>query len=168
MSTTLDDELLRDFFGSEEQRSIFDARARLQAWLDVERALAETQGELGVIPAAAAERIAAACDASDYDLDELRAEINATQHPIVPVVHALEKRVGECGRYVHFGATTQDIMDTGQSLQLRASLQAVERDLAAAIEATRGLARAHRDTPEAGRTHGQQAVPITFGLKAAT
>ena len=168
MSTTLDDELLRDFFGSEEQRRIFDARARLQAWLDVERALADTQAELGVIPADAAARIATACDASGYDLEELRAEINASQHPIVPVVHALENRAGEAKRFVHFGATTQDIMDTGQSLQLRASLDALERDLAAAVEAARTLARAHRDTPQAGRTHGQHAVPITFGLKAAT
>jgi adenylosuccinate lyase/3-carboxy-cis,cis-muconate cycloisomerase len=168
MSTTLDDELLRDFFGSEEQRRIFDARARLQAWLDVERALAETQAELGVIPAAAAARIAAVCDASDYDLELLRAEINASQHPIVPVVHAIENRAGEAGRFVHFGATTQDIMDTGQSLQLRTSLEAVERDLAGAVEGARTLARAHRDTPEPGRTHGQHAVPITFGLKAAT
>lgn len=168
MPTTLDDELLRDFFGSEEQRRIFDARARLQAWLDVERALAESQAELGVIPAAAAARIAEACDASDYHLDELRGEINATQHPLVPVVHALERRVGDVGRFVHFGATTQDIMDTGQSLQLRASLNAVERDLAGALEAAAALARAHRETPQAGRTHGQHAVPITFGLKAAT
>jgi adenylosuccinate lyase/3-carboxy-cis,cis-muconate cycloisomerase len=169
MPTGLDDDLLRDFFGNADQRRIFDARARLQAWLDVERALAETQAELGVIPAEAAERIAAACDAEDYDLDALRAEINDTQHPIVPVVHALEHRVGdEAARFVHFGATTQDIMDTGQALQLRASLDLIEADLDGAIAAARALAAAHRDVPQAGRTHCQHAVPITFGLKAAT
>ena len=169
MGIGLDDDLLRDIFGTEEQRAIFDARARLQGWLDTERALAEAQAELGLIPAAAAERIAAACDARAYDMAALREEINATQHPIVPVVHALERAVGEeTARHVHFGATTQDIMDTGHVLQLRASLDALERDLDAAVAAAARLARDHRDTVEAGRTHGQQAVPVTFGLKAAT
>lgn len=169
MGITLDDDLLRDFFGNGEQRSIFDARARLQGWLDTERALAETQAELGLIPIAAAERIAAACEATEFDLDKLRGEINAAQHPIVPVVHALEQKVGaEAARFVHFGATSQDIMDTGQALQLRTSLVALERDIAAAIEAAASLSREHRDTAQAGRTHGQHAVPITFGLKAAT
>ena len=169
MGLTLDDDLLRGFFGTEEQRRIFDGRARLQAWLDTERALAEAQAELGLIPAAAAERIAAACDAGAYDLEALREEIDATQHPIVPVVHALERAVGEeAARYVHFGATTQDIMDTGHVLQVRASLDAIERDLAAAVAAAARLAGEHRDTVQPGRTHGQQAVPVTFGLKAAT
>lgn len=168
MGTTLDDELLRDFFGTDELRAIFDARARLQAWLDTERALAETQAELGIVPADAAARIAAACDAEQFNLDELRAGINATQHPIVPVVHALEARLGEHAGYVHFGATTQDIMDTGQVLQVRAALEVIARDLAGAIAAAARLADEHRATPQAGRTHAQQAVPISFGLKAAT
>lgn len=169
MGISLDDELLRDFFGTAEQRRIFDARARLQSWLDTERALAEAQAELGLVPGHAAEAVAAACDAGAYDLDELREQINVTQHPIVPVVHALEHRVGaDAARFVHFGATTQDIMDTGQALQLRSSLTAIERDVAGAVEAAIALARDHRDTAQAGRTHGQHAVPITFGLKAAT
>lgn len=169
MPSGLDDDLLRDFFGTDAQRRIFDGRARLQSWLDVERALAETQAELGIIPAEAAERIAAACDAAGYDLDALREEVNRTQHPIVPVVHALEHAAGpEAARFVHFGATTQDIMDTGQALQLRRSLELIEADLARAIAGAERLAREHRSTPQAGRTHAQHAVPITFGLKAAT
>jgi 3-carboxy-cis,cis-muconate cycloisomerase len=169
MGLTLDDDLLRDFFGTEEHRRIFDARARLQSWLDVERAIAAVQAELGVIPANAAADIEAACDAERYDLTALREEINATQHPIVAVVHALEHEVGPTNaRFVHYGATTQDIMDTGQALQVRASLDAIERDVAAAADAAAELAQTHRETPQAGRTHGQHAVPITFGLKAAT
>ncbi len=168
MPTTMDDDLLRDFFGSPAQRGSFDGRARLQAWMDVERALAEAQCELGVIPAQAAERIAGQCDAQDYDLDALRAEIDATQHPIVPVVRALERRAGPGARFVHFGATTQDIMDTGQALQLRASLDLLQGDLERALAAARRLSARHRGTAQAGRTHGQHAVPITFGLKAAS
>lgn len=169
MATGLDDDLLRDFFGTAAYRTIFDARQRLQSWLDVERALAEAQAELGLIPPGAATTIAAHCEASLYDLDALRDEINATQHPIVPVVHALEQRVGpEVARYVHFGATTQDIMDTGAVLQLRSALDRLTADLDAAVCAATAVAREHRATPQAGRTHAQHAVPITFGLKAAT
>lgn len=169
MGTTLDDDLLRDFFGTKEQRRIFDGRARLQSWLDVERAIVETQTDLGLVPAEAGQRVAAACEASAYDLDKLREEINATQHPIVAVVHALERKVdADAARFVHFGATTQDIMDTGQALQLRASLDSIERDLAGAIAAAAVLGGEYGATPQAGRTHGQHAVPITFGLKAAT
>lgn len=168
MGTVLDDELLRDFFGTDEQRGIFDARARLQAWLDVERALAEVQAELGIVPKDAARRIAAACDADDFDLERLRTEINIVQHPVVPVVRELERRCGDAGRFVHLGATTQDIMDTGQVLQVRRSFDAIQRDVIAAAAAAAELAAAHRDTVQAGRTRGQHAVPITFGLKAVT
>ena len=168
MSTTLDDELLRDFFGTQEQRDIFDARARLQAWLDVERALVEVQAELGIVPESAARRIAAACDAREFDLEHLRAEINAAQHPIVPVVRELERRSGEAARFVHLGATTQDIMDTGHVLQLGRAFDAILRDLETAADAAAQLAERHRHTVQAGRTRGQQAVPITFGLKAIT
>ena len=168
MSTTLDDELLRDFFGTQEQRDIFDARARLQAWLDVERALVEVQADLGIVPESAARRIAAACDAREFDLERLRAEINAVQHPIVPVVRELERRSGDAARFVHLGATTQDIMDTGHVLQLGRSFDAILRDLNTAAAAAAQLAETHRRTIQAGRTRGQQAVPITFGLKVTT
>jgi 3-carboxy-cis,cis-muconate cycloisomerase len=168
MSTTLDDELLRDFFGTQEQRDIFDARARLQAWLDVERALVEVQAQLGVVPESAAERIAGLCDASTFDLERLGSEINAAQHPLVPVVHELERRAGDAARFVHYGATTQDIMDTAHVLQLRRSFDVVERDLRAAAAHAAQLAQTYSQTVQAGRTRGQHAVPITFGLKAAT
>jgi len=168
MATTLDCELLRDLFGSAEVREAFDSRALLQGWLDAERALAEGEAEAGVIPGAAALRIARECDASLYDLAALREGIAETQHPLVPLVRALSERCGEEGGWVHWGATTQDITDTGAVLQVRRALGPIERDLARARQGAVLLAAEHRDTPMAGRSHGQHAVPITFGLKAAS
>ena len=92
MPTTLDCEVLRDLYGSEEVRRAFDSRALVQAWLDVERALAEAEAEIGVIPVAAAERIAREADASLYDLAALRRGIAESQHPLVPLVRALAAR----------------------------------------------------------------------------
>ena len=147
---------------------MFDSRALVQAWLDVERALAEAEAEVGVIPAAAAERIAAEADASLYDLAELREGIAASKHPLVPLIRALVERCGDEGGWVHWGATTQDIVDTALVLQARAALVPIARDLERSYRAACALALRHRDTPMAGRTHFQHAVPITFGLKAAT
>jgi 3-carboxy-cis,cis-muconate cycloisomerase len=168
LPTTLDCEVLRDLYGSEELRQVFDSRALLQAWLDVERALAEAEAEVGIIPRAAAARIAREADASLYDLAALRSGIAESQHPLVPLVRALAERCGEDGHFVHWGATTQDIIDTGLILQTRAALVPIRCDLSRALAAAADLARRFVGTPMAGRTHGQHAVPITFGLKAAT
>lgn len=167
MPTTLDCEVLRDLYGSEELRQAFDSRALIQAWLDVERALAEAEAEVGIIPSAAAARIGREADASLYDLTALRSGIAESQHPLVPLIRALVERCGEDGRFVHWGATTQDVIDTGLVLQTRAALDPIKRDLDRTLAAAAGLARQFRSTPMAGRTHGQHAVPITFGLKAA-
>jgi adenylosuccinate lyase/3-carboxy-cis,cis-muconate cycloisomerase len=167
VATTLDCVVLGDLYGTPELREIFDSRALVQAWLDVERALAEAQAEVGVVPAAAAERIAAEADAAGFDLDALREGVLATQHPLVPLVRELAERCGEGGRWVHWGATTQDIVDTALVLLAGQALRPIERDLDRALRAAAGLAARYRDTPMAGRTHGQHAVPITFGLKAA-
>ncbi len=168
MPTTLDCELLRDLFGSAEMRDVFDSRALPQSWLDAERALAEAEAEVGVIPRSAAERIGQQCDASLYDLGALRRGIADTQHPLVPLIRALAEQCGEEGGWVHWGATTQDITDTGAVLQVRRALGPIERDIGRARRAAVRLAAEHRDTPMAGRTHNQHAVPITFGLKAAS
>jgi 3-carboxy-cis,cis-muconate cycloisomerase len=168
VATTLDCEVLRDLYGSEELRAIFDSRALVQAWLDVERALAAAEAEVGLIPAAAAERISVEADAARYDLTALRAAIAESQHPLVPLVRALAERCGEHGNFVHWGVTTQDVIDTGLVLQLRAGLAPIRRDLRRSLAAAAHLARALSGTAMAGRTHGQHAVPITFGLKAAT
>jgi adenylosuccinate lyase/3-carboxy-cis,cis-muconate cycloisomerase len=168
-STGLDCVVLGGLFTTEELRGAFDSSALVQAWLDVEAALARAEAEVGVIPAEAAAEISAKADVAAFDLQQIGAEVHESQHPLVPLVRMLAARCGgEAGAYVHWGATTQDVVDTGLVLQMRAALRPISRDLRRAIEAAAALARNHRDLPMAGRTHGQHAVPITFGLKAAT
>jgi 3-carboxy-cis,cis-muconate cycloisomerase len=167
MPTSLDCALLGDFFGTQAMRELFDSRALLQSWLEVEAVLAEAEAECGLIPAAAAAAIRAAADARDYDLGELGTEILQTQHPLVPIVRALTAAAGDAGRYVHYGATTQDIMDTACVLQVRDGLALLTEDLDDIRNGLASVARDHAATPMAGRTHGQHAVPITLGLKAS-
>jgi adenylosuccinate lyase len=167
MPTTLDCELLRDLFGSAEMRRLFDTRAMVQAWLDAEAALASAEAEIGLIPQAAADRIRREATVDHFDLAELRAGIAESQHPVVPLIRALTERCGEAGAYVHWGATTQDIIDTGMVLQIRAALPWLLGCAdSARVESSR-LAHQFAGAPMAARTHGQHAVPMTFGLKAA-
>ena len=123
---------------------------------------------MGVLPVAAADRIEREARADLYDLDELRTGVTETQHPLVPLVRALAERCGDARGFVHWGATTQDVLDTGLILQVRAALGPIRRDLRRSTIAAAALALKHRSLPMAGRTHGQHAVPITFGLKAAS
>jgi 3-carboxy-cis,cis-muconate cycloisomerase len=149
----------------------FSAEARLQAMLDVEAALAEAEAALGVIPAAAATAIRAAARVSFYDAAAIAAEARQAGNLAIPLVHHLTNRVAAddamAARYVHWGATSQDIIDTALVLQLRASVPSIVRDLQRAAEAAAGHARRHVDTLMPGRTWLQQATPTTFGLKAA-
>jgi 3-carboxy-cis,cis-muconate cycloisomerase len=168
LPTTLDCEVLRDLYGSSEVRAAFESRSLVQSWLDVESALAAAEAEAGVVPAAAAERIAREADAALYDLEAVRAGIARSQHPLVPLIRSLAERCGEHGGWVHWGATTQDVIDTGLVLQMRAALTPIARDLTRSAVAAERLADQFRATPMAGRTHGQHAVPITFGFKAAS
>lgn len=168
MTTTLDCALLRDLYGTPELRALFTTTALVQSWLDVEAALAAAEAEVGIVPPEDAARIARECDASLYDLDALRAGLAVTKHPLVPLIRALTERCGEAGGWVHWGATTQDVVDTGLVLQARSALVPIDRDLERAGRAAAALARGYAETPMAGRTHFQHAVPITFGLKAAT
>jgi len=166
-STVLDSLLFRDAFGTPAMRDIFSDRAQISRYVDVEIALAKAEAKCGVIPADAAVDIARRCRVDDLDLDLLRNETDNVGYPILPLVHQLVKQCGEAGRYLHWGATTQDIMDTGVVLQMRDGLQTIENDIAALRAILRDLARKHRNTAMAGRTHLQQALPITFGYKAA-
>jgi adenylosuccinate lyase len=164
----IDSELFRDQFGTEATRAIFSDRTTVQRWLDVEAALAKVQAKLGVIPAAAAQEIQDKARAELIDLGELKAEMDRTSHPIVPLLRAMKKIcAGDAGEYIHWGATTQDIMDTGTILQVRDALDEIERGLRTVHANVCDLARAHRDLTMVGRSHGQQALPITFGFKAA-
>jgi 3-carboxy-cis,cis-muconate cycloisomerase len=165
--TTLDCTLFRDVFGTDRMRAVLDSRALLQAWLDVEAALAGAEAEAGVVPTAAAEAIAAAARAEAFDLDALRESMGSSQHPLVPAVRALTEAAGEAGHWVHWGATTQDVMDTAAVLQARSALELVEGSLDELIAALAEQAEQHAATPMAGRTHGQHAVPTTFGLVVA-
>jgi len=143
-------------------------RAWLQAMLDVEAALAAAEAQLGIVPPAAAEAIAAACDAGRFDPGALAREARDTGSPVVPLVRALAAELpGEAARYVHWGATSQDVMDTAAMLVAQRTLRLVDEDLRGVARACAKLADEHRGTPMAGRTLLQQALPITFGLKAA-
>lgn len=167
-SSVIDSALLRDMYGTEEMRRIFSDESMVQRWLDVEAALAQAEGELGVVPGWAAEEIARKARVELLDLASMKAEIDRTGHTIVPLIRALQVVCdGEAGQYIHWGATTQDIVDSGTVLQLRDAHRAIVRDLRAIEELLIGLAERHRDTIMAARTHGQQALPTTFGLKVA-
>ena len=159
--------IFRDAFGTPRMIALFSDRALLARYVEVEVALARAQARCGIVPREAAEAIAARASAEALDLERLRRETDNVGYPILPLVQQLAQQCGEAGRYLHWGATTQDIMDTALVLQLREALEVVEADLAALRDILARLARRHRDTPMAGRTHLQQALPITFGYKAA-
>jgi 3-carboxy-cis,cis-muconate cycloisomerase/3-oxoadipate enol-lactonase len=147
-------------------------RAVLRAMLDAERALAAASARVGIVPEAAATAIAAACQADRFDPAELGRRAEAAGNPVVPLVGDLTQAVAaeagpEAARWVHHGATSQDILDTAISLVAARALGPVLDDLDGAAEAAAGLAGRHRDTIMAGRTLGQQALPTSFGLKAA-
>ncbi len=166
-STVLDSILFRDSFGTPQMRAVFSDHAAIERYVEVEVALARAEARCGVIPAEAADAIAKKSSAAAFDFDLLRHETENVGYPILPVVHQMAKQCGEAGRYVHWGATTQDIMDTAVVLQVRAGLDLVEADIAQMRRILGDLAKRYRDTPMAGRTHLQQALPITFGYKAA-
>ncbi|HZR91325.1 MAG TPA: 3-carboxy-cis,cis-muconate cycloisomerase [Gaiellaceae bacterium] len=162
------DELFGPLFTPAPLREAVSGRAWLQAMLDAERALAAAEAQAGVIPPQAAEAIARACSADAFDPARIGADGADSAAPVVPLVRALRSAVGEeAARYVHWGATTQDIVDTAAMLVARNALGLVGADLDAVAAACAALAERHRSTPIAARTLLQQAVPSTFGLKAA-
>jgi 3-carboxy-cis,cis-muconate cycloisomerase len=166
-STMFDSAIFRDAFGSAGMREIFSDEGLIARYVEVEVALAAAEARVGVIPKDAAAAIKKLARAVAIDVAKLKAETDLVGYPIVGVVHQLAKQCGDAGRYVHWGATTQDIMDTATVLQIRAALELVEADLAAMDSALATLAKKHRGTVMAGRTHLQHALPVTFGYKAA-
>jgi adenylosuccinate lyase/3-carboxy-cis,cis-muconate cycloisomerase len=153
---------------SEAARAIWSDTATLQSWLDVEAQLAAAQAELGLVPPEAAAAIAAKADARLFDTEALAAEIAHAQHPLVPVLRQFEALCGEpAAGWLHWGATTQNIFDTALALQMRRTHALVTGDLRRALSAMARMAHEHRDTPVAGRTHGQHALPTTLGFKIA-
>jgi 3-carboxy-cis,cis-muconate cycloisomerase len=151
-----------------EARRIWSDEGTLQAWLRVEAALARAQGTLGIIPREAAEVIARHTDIRGFDLARLTEEIAFAQHPFVPVLRQFEKLCGEpAAGYIHWGATTQNIFDTANALQMAQTHAMTLGALASTIKRFATLATEHRHTLQAGRTHGQHALPMTFGFKVA-
>src|SRR5919197_759922 len=149
-------------------RALFTEAARFQSWLDVEAALAEAQADLGIIPAAAAREITEKAQLSYIDLSAVRAGLARTGHPLVPLVWELDRACeGDAGGYVHWGATTQNITQTGQLLQVRRAHEIFLRQLATILTTLADLAERTKDALLPGRTHGQHAVPATFGFKVA-
>ena len=164
--------LFGDMFGTAAMRAVFGELGFLARCAEVEAALARAQARAGIVPTEAAEAITRAAAAvierpQTLDLARLKRETETVGYPILPLVRQLADKAGDAGRWVHWGATTQDIMDTAAVLQIRAGLELIEADLTALRGHLAALARRWRDAPMAGRTHLQHALPITFGYKAA-
>jgi 3-carboxy-cis,cis-muconate cycloisomerase len=163
--------LLDLLFSTESMRAVFSDRNRLQGMLTFERALAHAEARSNIIPERAAEAIARRCLAEAYDFAELARGAEQAGNLAIPLAQALTELVErddtEAARFVHWGATSQDMIDTGLTLQMRDGLDLIESDLARLVDAYRRLADTHRSTLMAGRTWMQQAAPITFGLKVA-
>ena len=162
-----DGPILGTLYGSDAMRAAFSEQAYFQRMLDVEAALARVQARLGIIPADAADAIIAAARYGNLDVEELAASARNVGYPVVGLVAGLSRAAGEAGAWTHWGATTQDIMDSATVLQVREGLNLIEAELRAIVAAFAIQAERHRDTVMAGRTHLQQALPTTFGLKCA-
>jgi 3-carboxy-cis,cis-muconate cycloisomerase len=168
-STAIDSAVFRDIFSSEAMRRVFSDEHRVQCYLDIEAALAQVQARLDLIPQSAAAEITTKCTLESIDMARLKTQTELIGYPVLPVVQQLVATCSDhLGEYCHWGATTQDITDTATIMQIREALALVEQDLAAIAGSLADLARRHRNTPMAGRSNLQQAVPITFGYKAAT
>ncbi len=167
-SHPLDFDINPDVYSFPELRALFDEKAVYQRWLDFEAALATAQGELGVIPAGAAREIARKARIELLDLEQVREGYGRSRNSLLPLLGGLRRACADgWGEYVHYGATTQDALDTGEVLALRQTLAIVYRDLRRVEAVCLDLARTHRHTPMVARTHGQQALPFTLGMKVA-
>jgi 3-carboxy-cis,cis-muconate cycloisomerase len=162
-----DSPILGTLYGSDAMRAVFDEQAYFQRMLDVEAALARVQGRMGVIPADAAEAIVAAARIENLRTENLAASARNVGYPVVGLVSGLSEAAGPAGAWTHWGATTQDIMDTATVLQVRDGLDLIVTEISAILTAFTAQADKHRHTVMAGRTHLQQALPVTFGLKCA-
>lgn len=167
-SHVIDSVFFKDLYGSAEMRAVFDDHNLLQKWLDYEAALARAEAALGLVPVEAAAEITRNARAELMDKDAIKRGVDKTVHPLVSLIWQLSEHCeGDAGGYVHWGATTQDVMDTAIVLQIKEAFPLFEEALSSLIDVASALAQTHRDTVMAGRTHGQQALPITFGFKVA-
>ncbi|MFD8379499.1 adenylosuccinate lyase family protein [Streptomyces sp. NPDC059679] len=166
-STVFDSFLFRDMFGTPAMREIFSDTAYVQRIIDTETALARAQAKVGIIPAEAADDITAKAGLDGLDLERLRTETEIVGYPVLPIVKQVAEQCGDAGRYLHWGATTQDIMDTAVMLQCKQGVALLQDQLDRVRRALRLLADEHAATVTAGRTHLQHALPVTFGYRCA-
>jgi 3-carboxy-cis,cis-muconate cycloisomerase len=168
-STILDSAVFRDIFTTPAMRQVWSDENRVQKYLDFEKALAVAQARLSIIPQDACDEIVRHCNVEEYDFGLLKQATERIGYPVLPVVQQLVKLCKDrLGEWSHWGATTQDITDTATVMQIREALDLIGQEIDAICAALAGLARKYRDTPMAGRSNLQQAVPITFGYKMAT
>ncbi len=167
-SNVIDSTLFREMYGSDALRQVFTDEAMVQCWLDYEAALARAEAASGLVPEAAAAEITAKARVEMIDFARLKQGIEDATHELVPLIWQLSALCeGDAGGYVHWGATTQDVTDTGLMMQLQRAHGIVLADLQRLAAALAALARRERNTIMPGRTHGQHTPPITFGFKVA-
>lgn len=166
-SHILDFLTLGNNFGTPEMREVWSEQNRLAQHVKVEVALAQAEAEFGLIPAEAARQITEKANADELDLEEIAKEIARLKHSLMATINALQKQCGDAGEYIHYGVTTQDIVDTGTVLQLQQAFAIVERDTRLIAQELKKQAKKYQFTPMVGRTHGMQALPTTLGFKLA-
>jgi 3-carboxy-cis,cis-muconate cycloisomerase len=167
-ATALDSAIFCDIFSTPQMRQIFSDEARTAYCLEIEAALARAQARLRIIPEHAAREIVRQCRIENIDFARLKKQTERIGYPILGIVQQIVDLCADgLGEWCHWGATTQDITDTAAILQVRAALQLVEKEIDAIAGALADLSRRYRDTPMAGRSNLQQAVPLTFGFKTA-
>jgi len=154
-------------YGREEMKAIFSEKSKLQSYLDVEAALVRAHAAVGAVPAEAAEAVEKAADIDAVGIERIREIERETKHDIMAVVKAMAEAAGEHGGYIHLGATSNDIVDTANALQHKKAIALLKDDLRGLEMVLIGLAKQHKDTIMTGRTHGQFAIPLPFGLKMA-
>lgn len=168
-ATIFDSLVFRDIFTTPQMRAVFSDENRVQKYLDFEAALARAEASLGLIPREAADEIVKHCSADKIDMAKVKDATEKIGAPVLPVTKQLSALCKDRhGEWVHWGATTQDVTDTATVLQIKEALVLIETEIAAVCDALAALAKKYRDTPMAGRSKLQQAVPITFGYKMAT
>jgi len=147
-----------------EMGAIWSEQRRYETWLEVELAAIDAMAEAGIVPADAARDLRAK---AGVDVDRIEEIEQTTQHDVIAFTTAVAEKVGPAARWLHFGLTSSDVVDTAQAIQMRQACDLIVKDLAGLMDAVRLRAEEHRRTPMIGRTHGVHAEPMTFGLKLA-
>lgn len=167
-SFCFDSKLFKDEYSTPEMRAVFSDESLMQKWLDCWAALAKAEADAGIIPKKAAEIISDKAHWQNMDFDKIREGFQKTSHPLMPQIRNFTDVCGEeAGHWIHWGATTQDIMDTANVLEMKEAWELIQKSLRHLLKLTLQRAEENKELPMAGRTHDQQAVPITLGYKFA-